>query len=47
MTADNAATALRAVMQTLLRQIADDPQLTRALMQAYPDDRSARRRGVS
>lgn len=47
MTADNAATALRAVMQALLRQMADDSQLTRALMQAHPEGRSTRQRRTS
>jgi uncharacterized lipoprotein YajG len=36
MTADNAGTALRAALHALLRQIADDPQLTAALLQAKP-----------
>lgn len=36
MSADNAAGALRVALHGLLRQIADDPQLTRALMQAQP-----------
>jgi uncharacterized lipoprotein YajG len=34
MTADNAGNALRTALQTLLRQIADDPQLSQALLQA-------------
>jgi uncharacterized lipoprotein YajG len=38
MSGSNAATALRAAMQALLRQIADDPQLSAALMQARPRD---------
>jgi uncharacterized lipoprotein YajG len=36
MTADNAGTALRAALHALLRQIADDPQLAVALLQAKP-----------
>ncbi len=36
MSADNAGTALRAAMHSLLRQIADDPQLSQALLQANP-----------
>ena len=36
MTPDNAANALRPALQGLLRQIADDPQLSRALLQARP-----------
>jgi uncharacterized lipoprotein YajG len=36
MTADNAGTALRAALHALLRQIADDPQLSAALLQAKP-----------
>ena len=45
MTGDNAATALRAAMQALLRQIADDPQLPAALMRARPGDRRSPARG--
>lgn len=37
MSGDNAAAALREAMTVLLRQIADDPQLTRALTQAGTD----------
>ena len=44
MTGDNAATALRGAMQALLRQIADDPQLPSALMQARPRDPPSRGR---
>lgn len=36
MTAENAGAALREVLQKLLRQIADDPQLTQSLLQAGP-----------
>lgn len=36
MTADNAGASLRSALHGLLRQIADDPQLTRALLQAQP-----------
>jgi uncharacterized lipoprotein YajG len=36
MTADNAASALRSALLVLLRQIADDPQLPLAILQAKP-----------
>ena len=49
MTGENAGIALRAVMQALLQQIADDAELSRALLQAYPPeaDRRGRARPTS
>lgn len=46
MTGDNAAKALRPALGNLLRQIADDPQLMRALLQAAPDQSPAGRRSA-
>ncbi|MBW6399104.1 YajG family lipoprotein [Roseomonas sp. HJA6] len=46
MNGSNAANALRPALGGLLRQIADDPQLTRALLQAVPDVEPPSRRNL-